>query len=195
QNIQFHFVKLHDAELAMRTLAAEGMTTREACGNSVRNITACPYAGTAADEVFDVTPYAEALTRYLLRHPLSSTLPRKVKIAFEGCTNDHVATGINDIGWRARIEEVDGDLVRGFRVTAGGGTSILCKDGTVLYEFLPATEIFNVTEAILRVFKRLGDYQHKQRNRMKFLIRSIGWDRFRAEFEQELDQFVSEEGG
>jgi sulfite reductase beta subunit-like hemoprotein len=194
QNMQFHFVELPNVEPAMRHLAAAGLTTREACGNSVRNITACPYAGTAADEVFDVTPYAEALTRYLLRHPLSSTLPRKFKIAFEGCTSDHVATGINDIGWRARIEEIDGDLVRGFRVTAGGGTSILCKDGTVLYEFLPATEIFNVTEAILRVFKRLGDYQHKQRNRMKFLIRSIGWDRFRAEFEQELDQFVSEGG-
>ena len=85
QNVQFHFVKLHDAELAMRRLAEEGLTTREACGNSVRNITACPYAGVAADEAFDITPYAEAMTRYLLRHPLSSTLPRKFKIAFEGC--------------------------------------------------------------------------------------------------------------
>ena len=85
QNIQFHFVKLHDVEPAMRRLAEAGLTTREACGNSVRNITACPYAGVAADERFDVTPYAEALTRYLLRHPLSSTLPRKFKIAFEGC--------------------------------------------------------------------------------------------------------------
>src|SRR6185436_2564651 len=82
QNVQFHFVKLHDVELAMRELADVGLTTREACGNSVRNITACAYAGVAADERFDVTPYAEALTRYLLRHPLSSTLPRKFKIAF-----------------------------------------------------------------------------------------------------------------
>src|SRR5262245_65553609 len=85
QNIQFHFVKLHDVEPAMRMLADAGITTREACGNSVRNITTCPYAGTAADEHFDVTPYAEATTRFLLRHRLSSTLPRKVKIAFEGC--------------------------------------------------------------------------------------------------------------
>src|SRR5438552_7761985 len=85
QNVQFHFVKLHDAEPAMRRLAETGLTTREACGNSVRNITACPYAGVAADERFDLTPYAEALTRYLLRHPLSSTLPRKFKIGFEGC--------------------------------------------------------------------------------------------------------------
>ena len=82
QNLQLHFVRLHDVEHAMRRLAEAGLTTREACGNAVRNITACPYAGVAGDERFDVTPYAEALTRYLLRHPLSSTLPRKFKIAF-----------------------------------------------------------------------------------------------------------------
>src|SRR5205823_9124605 len=103
QNVQFHFVKLHDVELALRRLAEEGLTTREACGNSVRNITGCPYAGVAADERFDVTPYAEALTRYLLRHPLSSTLPRKFKIAFEGCAVDHVALGIHDLGFRAVV--------------------------------------------------------------------------------------------
>ena len=84
QNIQFHFVRLHDVELAMRRLADAGLTTREACGNSVRNITACPYAGVSADELFDVTPYAEALTRYLLRHPLSASLPRKFKIGVRG---------------------------------------------------------------------------------------------------------------
>jgi sulfite reductase beta subunit-like hemoprotein len=120
QNVQFHFVKLHDVEPAMRRLADAGLTTREACGSSVRNITACPYAGVAADERFDVTPYAEALTRYLLRHPLSSTLPRKFKIAFEGCATDHVATGINDLGFRAVVGPDGG---RGFRVTAGGGTA------------------------------------------------------------------------
>src|ERR1700674_3349552 len=101
QNIQFHFVKLHDAEPAMRRLADAGLTTREACGNSVRNITACPYAGVARDERFDVSPYAEALTRFLLRHRLASTLPRKFKIAFEGCPEDHVATAINDLGFFA----------------------------------------------------------------------------------------------
>src|SRR5262249_29469511 len=116
QNIQVHFVKLHDVEAAMRRLASAGLTTREACGNSVRNITACPYAGVAADEAFDVTPYAEALTRYLLRHPLSSTLPRKFKIAFESCIEDHAVTAINDIGWRALVRIVDGVAVRGFRV-------------------------------------------------------------------------------
>src|SRR6266516_3297393 len=103
QNVQFHFLKLHDVEPAMRRLADAGLTTREACGNSVRNITACPLAGVAADETFDVTPYAEALTRHLLRHPLSSTLPRKFKIAFEGCPIDHIGSGINDLAFRAVV--------------------------------------------------------------------------------------------
>jgi sulfite reductase beta subunit-like hemoprotein len=184
QNLQFHFVKLHDIELAMRRLAEAGLTTREACGNSVRNITACPFAGVAADEQFDVTPYAEALTRYLLRHPLSSTLPRKFKIAFEGCPVDHVATAINDLGFRAVLSP-DG-RGRGFRVTVGGGTSILTASGGLLHEFLPASELFRVAEAVLRVFHRLGDFEHKQRNRLKFLIRSIGWTRWREEYDREL---------
>jgi sulfite reductase (NADPH) hemoprotein beta-component len=186
QNVQFHFVELHDTEPAMRRLAAEGLTTREACGNSVRNITACPYAGVAGDEVFDVTPYAEALTRYFLRHPLSSSLPRKFKIAFEGCADDHVATAINDIGWRARARVQAGRRELGFRVTVGGGTSTMTRAGYELFEFLPAGEMFNVAEAILRVFHRLGDYQHKARNRMKFLIKQLGWEQWHAEFEREL---------
>ncbi len=183
QNIQFHFVKLHEAELAMRRLAEVGVTTREACGNSVRNITTCPYAGVAADERFDVTPYAEALTRYLLRHPLSSTLPRKFKVAFEGCATDHIATGVNDLGFRAVVGPDGG---RGFRVSAGGGTAIMTTSAGLLHEFLPASEILRVAEAVLRVFKRLGDYEHKQRNRMKFLIKALGWTRWREEYDREL---------
>ena len=184
QNLQFHFVRLHDVEHAMRRLADAGLTTREACGSAVRNITACPYAGVAGDERFDVTPYAEALTRYLLRHPLSSTLPRKFKIAFEGCTTDHVATPIYDLGFRAVLSP-DG-RGRGFQVTAGGGTSIMATSATLLHEFLPASEVLRVAEAVLRVFHRLGDYEHKQRNRMKFLIRAIGWTRWREEYDREL---------
>jgi sulfite reductase beta subunit-like hemoprotein len=194
QNIQLHFLKLHDVEPAMRHLADAGLTTREACGNSVRNITACPYAGVAADEAFDVTPYAEALTRYLLRHPLSSRLPRKFKIAFEGCPDDHIALAINDIGWQGRVETIDGRTRRGFRVTVAGGTSTLPRAGNVLYEFLPAGEMFEVAEGILRVFHKLGDYQHKQRNRLKFLVRSLGWDGFKAAFDRELAGFRAEGG-
>ncbi len=185
QNVQFHFVRVHDVEPALRRLADAGLTTREACGNSVRNVTACPYAGVAADELFDVTPYAEAVTRHFLRHPLSSSLPRKFKIAFEGCPVDHVRTAINDIGWRARVRVRDGRVERGFRVTVGGGTSILPTSGHLLADFVPADELLEVAEAIVRVFHRLGDYQHKQRNRLKFLIRTLGFDRFREEIERE----------
>jgi sulfite reductase (NADPH) hemoprotein beta-component len=194
QNLQFHFVKLHDVEPAMRRFAEAGLTTREACGNSVRNITACPYAGVAADEVFDVTPYAEALTRYFLRHPLSSSLPRKFKIAWEGCSEDHALTPIHDIGWRARSREIDGAPRRGFRVTVGGGTATLCRSGATLYEFLDAGEILNAGEAVLRVFHRLGDREHKNRSRMKFLIKRLGWERWREEVDKALAEF-REEGG
>ena len=188
QNMQFHFVPLHDAERAMRHLADAGVTTREACGNSVRNITTCPHAGVARDEIFDVTPYAEAMTRYLLRHPLSSALPRKFKIAFEGCASeDHVATSINDLGWRAMMAP-DGSGRRGFRVQVAGGTAIMCRSGASLYEFLPASDVLMVAEAVLRVFQRYGDYEHKQRNRLKFLVKSMGWDAWLAAFQRELDE-------
>src|SRR5581483_8249168 len=185
QNIQFHFVLLKNVEAAMRELAEEGLTTREACGNSVRNITGCPYMGTSATEVFDPSPYAETLTRYYLRHPLSGVLPRKFKVAFEGCTEDHAVISINDLGWRARI--VEGR--RGWKVTVAGGTSILPVDAYVLYEFLPVEEMLNVAEAVIRVFHKYGDYKHPQRNRMKFIIRQIGWETYRAHFEDELAKF------
>ena len=191
QNIQFHFVQLADAERAFERLAAKGLTTREACGNSVRNITACQYAGTAEDEVFDVTPYAEALTRYFLRHPLSSSLPRKFKIAFEGCPEDHAFTGINDIGWRAAARSRGRPARAGLprhggrrhRDDVAGGRaccSSSCRPGDML----------DAAEAIVRVFHRLGDYQHKHKNRMKFLIKQLGWERFQAEVLQAYDAIV-----
>ena len=190
QNIQFHFVPLQDVETIMRQLAGEGLTTREACGNSVRNVTGCPYAGTSASEIFDVTPYAEALTRYFLRHPLSGVLPRKFKIAFEGCVEDHAYASINDIGFRARL--VDGK--HGFRVTVAGGTSIMPVSGYVLYDFLPVEEMLNVSEAVLRVFHKYGDYEHRQRNRLKFTVKTLTWDGFKAKFAEELAGFEQEGG-
>jgi sulfite reductase beta subunit-like hemoprotein len=181
QNIQLHFIKLHDMEPAMRLLADVGMTTREACGNSVRNITACPFAGTAADELFDVTPYADAVTRFLLRHRLSSTLPRKFKIAFEGCREDHTAIAINDLAFKA---ELGPNGERGFRVLAGGGTALMCKSAGSLREFTPAADLYRVSEALLLVYKEHGDYEHRQRNRMKFMIKKLGWDRFVEEYQK-----------
>lgn len=183
QNIQFHFIKLHDIEHAMRDLAAAGLTTREACGNSVRNVTGCPYAGVSATEVFDVTPYADGLTRFLLRHPLAAILPRKFKIAFEGCAEDHIALAINDLGFKAALGP---DGTRGFRVTAGGGTAIMCTNAGTLHDFISASEILRVGESVLKVFRQFGDFQHKQRNRMKFMIKSMSWDRFVAEYQREL---------
>src|SRR5690606_3523039 len=165
--------------------ARDGLTTREACGNSVRNITACPYAGVAADELFDVTPYAEALTRYFLRHRLSASLPRKFKIAFEGCPDDHALTGIHDIGWLARLGIVDGREVKGFRVTVGGGTATMSRSGELLHDFLPASRMLDAAEASGRVFHRRVACEHKHGNRMKCLIKTLGWERFRAEYEQE----------
>lgn len=191
QNVQYHFMKLHDVEPAMRLMADAGLTTREACGSAVRTITGCPFAGVAADEIFDVTPYADALTRHLLRHPLSSKLPRKFKIGFEGCPVDHTRTGVNDIGFRAALAP---DGTRGFRVTVAGGTSIMPRSGALLHEFLPAVEIFDVADAILRVYAALGDYQHKQRNRLKFLIKSLGWDRWLGEYRTALAAVRGEAG-
>jgi sulfite reductase beta subunit-like hemoprotein len=192
QNFQFHFMPLDKVEAAMRRLADAGLTTREACGNSVRNIVACPYAGVASDELFDVTPYAEALTRFLLRHPLSSSLPRKFKIAFEGCASgDHAQTSINDLGWRAAFAP-DGSGQRGFRVTVAGGTAIMCRSGEVLFEFLPASAMFSVAEAVVRVFHAHGDYEHRQRNRLKFLLKKMGWDGFRGAIHDALEGIRTE---
>ncbi len=182
QNVQLHFVSARGAEAAMRRLADAGLTTREACGNSVRNVTACPLAGVAADELFDVTPYAEALTRHFLRHPLAGSLPRKFKVAFEGCPVDHAAASIHDLGFVARRLP---DGAPAFLVRAGGGTATLPVSAQVLVPALPAGELLELAEAVLRVFHRLGDRVNRNANRMKFLVRKLGFDGFRAEVEAE----------
>ncbi|HET8540339.1 MAG TPA: nitrite/sulfite reductase [Anaeromyxobacter sp.] len=182
QNVQLHFVTARGAEEAMRRLAEAGITTREACGNSVRNVTACPLAGVAPDEVFDPTPYAEAFTRHFLRHPLSSSLPRKFKVAFEGCPVDHAATSIHDLGFVARL---GADGRRSFLVRAAGGTATVPVSGAVLAERLPAGDLLELAEAVVRLFHRRGDRVRRHANRMKFLVRELGFDGFRAEVEAE----------
>jgi sulfite reductase (NADPH) hemoprotein beta-component len=182
QNLQLHFVKVHDAEKALRRLAEAGITSREACGNSVRNVTACPFGGVSADEIFDTTPYAEALTRYFLRHPLASSLPRKFKIAFEGCATDHAAAAIHDIGWFARLR--DGEA--GLQVRTGGGTATMPSSAQVLVDFLPPAEMLAVAEAVVRVFHRNGERKDRNKARMKFLVRKIGFEAFRQQVEAEL---------
>ncbi len=186
QNVQLHFVSPADLEPALRRLADAGITTTGSGGNAVRNVVACPLAGVAADEPFDVTPYAEAVTRWFLRHPLANALPRKLKIAFEGCAHDHVATAIQDLGFRARVRTEGGEAVRGFSVTVAGGTSSLCTSGAALFGFLPAADVIAAAEAVVRVFHARGDRVNKQRNRLKFLVRDLGFEAFRAVVEGEL---------
>ena len=180
QNIQFHFVRPGDLEPALRRLAEAGITTAGAGGNTVRNVVACPLAGVSANEAFDPTPFAEAVTRHFLRHPLASSLPRKFKIAFEGCAEDHVATAIQDLGFRACVRGEGEAGQRGFRVTVAGGTSSLCTAGGVLVDFLPAADVLALAEAVVRVFHARGDRKNKNRNRLKFLVRDLGFDAFRS---------------
>ncbi len=192
QNVQLHHVLPADLEAALRRLADVGITTSGAGGNAVRNVVACPLAGVSPDEPFDVTPYAEAVTRHFLRHPLANALPRKFKVAFEGCADDHVATGIQDLGFRARVRGEDGAASRGFAVTVAGGTSSLPTSGNVLLEFLPAGEVLALAEAVVRVFHARGDRVNKQRNRLKFLVRELGFTAFRALVEAELAKVRAE---
>jgi sulfite reductase (NADPH) hemoprotein beta-component len=175
QNIQFYGLPLPQVEGVMRLLAEVGVTTREACGNSVRSVTACPLAGVSPNEFFDVTPYADALTRYLLRGPRSATLPRKFKIAMEGCRSGCGVAPINDLAFIARI---DASGRRGFLVLAGGGTATLVRSGQVLAEFLPAAEILELAEAVLRVYHREGERNNKHKARLKWLIKQIGFAEF-----------------
>lgn len=188
QNVQMHFVQMSEMGAVQRRLAEAGITTKEACGNAVRNVTASPTAGLMADEVFDVVPYAEAFTRYFLRHRLSSTLPRKFKTCFSGGGADHGFVLVNDLGFTARTREVNGKTERGFRVTVAGGTAILCRSGELLFDFLPANEIFGVAEAVLQIFHDHGERVHRHKNRLKFLVKTLGWEKFKemtlAEFEK-----------
>jgi sulfite reductase beta subunit-like hemoprotein len=182
QNIQLHFMKLDRMADAQHAIAAVGLTTREACGNTVRNVTACALAGVCQGETFDVTPYGQAVTRHFLRRQENQALPRKFKIAFSGCPDDCAAGAINDVGCVATVK----DGVRGFQVKVAGGLSTTPEDAHLLYDFLPADELIPVIEAILAVFDKHGNRQNKMRARMKYVVRKLGWDGYRAEFEKEL---------
>ena len=163
ENVQFHFVKLERVPAAMRLLADCGLTTREACGNTVRNVTACPVAGICPGEAFDVTPYALGVSRYLLRHPDFHELPRKFKIAFSGCADDGgcAVAGIHDVGLIAQVRGSNGAGRRGFKVLVGGGLGSLPTESAVLTDFLPEEELLPTIEAVLRVFNETGNRKNK----------------------------------
>jgi len=181
ENVQFHFVKLETVPAAMRLLADCGLTTREACGNTVRNVTACPVAGICPGEAFDVTPYALGVSRYLLRHPDFHDLPRKFKIAFSGCADDGgcAVAGIHDVGLIAQVRGSNGTGQRGFKVLVGGGLGSFPTESAVLAEFLPEEELLPTIEAVLRVFNETGNRKNKFKARLKFVLREKGIEEFR----------------
>jgi sulfite reductase beta subunit-like hemoprotein len=194
QNFQFHFVPLEGAMEVLRMLGDVGLTTREACGNTVRNVTGCPWAGVEQDEAFDITPYLAAYARHMLRNPICQRLPRKFKTAFSACAEgqDHVGVPIHDLGFIGRVRTNDkGEEERGFTMVVGGGTSTMAQAAPVLYDFVPVDRYIHVAEAVLRVFDREGGFENllrKNRNkaRIKFLVKKIGIDAFRQLVEEEL---------
>ncbi|MDH4185467.1 MAG: sulfurtransferase TusA family protein [Nitrospira sp.] len=181
QDIQLHFVELKDVPTIMRGLAEVGLTTREACANTVRNVTACHLAGICQGEVFDVTPYAKTVALHLLRNPLNQSLPRKFKIAFSGCKQDCALTPIHDVGLLA-AKRADG--VIGFRMVAGGGLGSAPRLAQVLREFTPMDELIPSIEAVIRVFDTLGNRKNRTKARMKFVIEKLGFEEFKRRWEE-----------
>ena len=196
QNVQYHFVPNADVEQALRLLADAGITTREACGHSVRNWTCCPFAGVAKDEPFDPTPYVEALARHLLRGPYSASLPRKLKPSLGGCCGTDCSQAfINDLGFLARKRRAaDGTEQLGFQLLAGGGLSTLRRSALTVEEFVPTDELLEAADAIVRVFHRIGNRSNKAKARLKWAIDKIGADAFLAEYRAERETIRAEGG-
>ena len=191
QNMQFHFVPLARVADLMHVLADAGLTNREACYNTVRNVTACTRAGIARDEVFDVRPYAQRVAYALLRKDLTGNLPRKFKIAFDGCAgSDCIMSPMNDIGLKAVIR----DGRRGFRMVIGGGLGPMPMEAQLLSEFVPEERLLNRIEAIIRVFNRYGNRKNKNMARMKFVMRDRGFAWLRDQIEKEYADILANGG-
>jgi len=186
QNVQIHHVPLTEMKELIREISAVGLSSREGCGNTVRNVTGDPWAGICADEPFDPTPYAAAYVRYFVRHPTTQLMPRKIKTAFTASDADRAITGIHDIGFIPRVR----DGVRGFELRVGGGTSIMPRIAPTLAEFVGADdgEYMKVTEAALRIFDRQDWLRvNRARARIKVLVDKVGIETFREMVERELE--------
>ena len=180
QDFQLHYVHIDDTPDLMRRLAAVNITTREACGNSVRNVTACPLSGICREETFDTTPYAKACSRFLMGHPDTQDFGRKVKIAFSGCEQNPCGlVTMHDMGAIAKTRVVDGKKQRGFAFYVGGGLGAVPYKAKLFDEFLPEEELLPTMQAISRVFARLGEKRNRARARIKFLIAHLGVEGFR----------------
>ena len=199
QDVQFHYVARRSLPEVLTLIAESGLTTREACGNTVRNVTACPLSGISSTEVFDVRPYADAFSLYFLRNPICQNMPRKFKAAFEGCAEDHARTPIHDFGVVAALRGVNGATERGFRIYLGGGLGAQPVSAKLLEGFTPEALLIPTAEAVLRIFDRFGerrqDKAHRMRARLKFLIREWGWDRFSEAVLQERAVVLSTQPG
>src|SRR5437899_12658011 len=190
QDIQIHWVPVEGIIDLYERLLAVGITTRGACADSVRNVTACPYAGTAPTEPFDVAPYCIAIHEYFLFNPLNLTLPRKFKIAVEGCANDCAQAPVNDIGLYAKMR----DGRRGFSVHAGGGLGAQPFLARPIRDFVPDRDLLVWCEAIVRVQHRFGERKNRNKARMKYLVQRMGLERFRAAIEAEAERVDHERG-
>src|SRR5690242_17093751 len=191
QNLQYHFVPLGRVADLMHLLADTGLTNRKACYNTVRNVTACAWAGIAQDEVFDVRPYAQRIAYAFLRKDLTGNLPRKFKIAFEGCANhDCIQSAINDVGLRALIR----DGQRGFRMTIAGGLGPLPVESQVLDEFVPVERLVNRIEAVIRVFSQYGNRKDRNKARLKFVMRERGFEWLKEQIEKEYQGIMANGG-
>ena len=190
QNIQIHHVPLADAAEFIRQISEAGLSSREGCGNTIRNVTGDPWAGVADDEPFDITPYAAAYSRYFVRHPTTQLMPRKVKTAFAASDADRAITGIHDVGFIPKLREIDGKRVKGVEIRIGGGTSIMPRIAPTLNEFveLDNGDYLKWTEAALRIFDR-QDWlrENRMRARIKVLVDKIGMEAFRELVEDELE--------
>jgi sulfite reductase (ferredoxin) len=186
QNIQIHHVPLADMPELMRIISDSGLSSREGCGNTVRNVTGDPRAGTLEGELFDITPYAGAYVRYFVRHPTTQAMPRKIKTAFTATDEDNAITKIHDIAFLPRV---NAEGVRGVEIRVGGGTSIMPRQAPTLYEFvtLEDGEYLKIAEAVFRIFDRQDFLRvNRARARIKVLVDKIGMDAFRELVEEEL---------
>ncbi len=184
QNFQFHHVPLPDAAAFIRMISDAGLSSREGCGNTVRNVTADPWAGVCEDEAFDCTPYAAAYVRYFVRHPTTQLMPRKIKTSFDGTPADRAISEIHDIAFRAKVK----DGKRGFEMLAGGGTSIMPRTAPVLYDFVEADngEYLEAAEAVLRIFDRQDWLRpNRARARLKVFVDKFGIEELRRQADEE----------
>jgi len=190
QNVQMHHIPLPEVELAIRELSDSGLSSREGCGNTVRNVTGDPWAGVAKDELFDMTPYVGAYVRYFVRHPTTQAMPRKIKTAFDGSPQDRAISGIHDIAYRARVRQIDGrGEVRGAEMLVGGGTSLMPRVAPALYDFveLDNGDYLKIAEAVFRIFDRQEWLRvNRARARIKVFVDKYGIDELRNQVEEEL---------